>query len=195
MESASLSNHLLEYLGEEPVVPQNSNPTTLLRHGQIAQEWLLKSYLGAWIELIGGLVDCDYQVARANARVFKAVALQAKRIDPGLTNTEQIFFLGGLQAALQHAARSCGVATERSMQWGVWARDVPMAIAHGFSDTDFLNPVICEGIAPCSMYAAFLVSQTVTDTGVSEEIASKMFEELPRVLLDVLQRVPAAPEA
>lgn len=196
METKSpIENGLLDYLGEGLAMGPRLNPTTLLRHGQIAQEWLLSSYLGAWLELIGGLVDCDYPLARAHAVQFRALARLGKEIDPGLCGNDQVFFLGSLESLLKFSCKSAGTPHTRAMQWGVDARDVAMAVVDGFIDSKILNPVICEAAVPCAMYAAFLVSQVVTDAGVAEEIAVKMFEELPRGILDTIRRVPESPEA
>lgn len=196
MESSSpLANHLLDYLGEGPIIGRYANCTTVLRQGQLAQDWLLTTYLGAWLELLRGLVECRYPLAEARPVAFLAVSRLQQQLDPGLSATDQIFFLENTQTHIKLLAKNTGVASERSMQWGVWGRDIPIAIATGFIESDILNPVICEGIAPCCMYAAFVASQVVTDDGVAEEIGAKMFEEMPRALLDIIQRTPAAPEA
>lgn len=196
METSSpIENNLLDYLGEEPVMGREPNLTTVLRQGQIAQEWLLTAYLGAWLQLIGGLVKCDYPLAMGRAEAFLAVARLEQQIDPGLSAIDQVFFLENTQTYIKLLAKNTGVPSTRSMQWGIWARDVAVAITAGFVESDILNPVICEALTPCCQYAAFVVSQVVTDDGVAEEISAKMFEALPRVLLNIIQRTPAAPEA
>lgn len=192
-----LEYHLLEYLGEDPFAVQNpKNPTTLLRHGQIAQEWLIKAYLGAWLELIGGLVDASYPLALRYRAQFRALARLGERLDPSLPPAEQVSFLMGAQHHLQSTLRSMAECpSERDMQWGLWGRDIPVAIAFGFTDTEILSPLVCESIGQCCMYAALLVSQVVTDDGVAEEIVGQMFEAKPRALLELLKTIPDAPEA
>ncbi len=196
METPSpLINGLLDYLGEEPMLG-SPNMTTLLRQGQVAQEWLVTNYLASWLELIGGLVDCEYPLAKRFRVQYRALARLTQYLDPRDAESNQIVELRSVEANLQSTLRvMAGHPSERGMQWGIWARDVPMSIAHAFSDTAFLNPLICEGIAPCCMYAAFLVSQVVTDDGVAEEIAEKMFEEKPRALIEIMRSLPTAPEA
>jgi hypothetical protein len=196
MHTSPLINNLLDYLGEEPIVGSDPNMTTLLRHGQAAQEWLLTQYLGSWLELVGGLVGCGYPLALAHRPMMHALSRLGEKLNPALSVTDQVFFLGSVHDHLQSILRRMnGFPDERSMQWGIWARDVPMAIVYGFSETSFLNPLICEGIVPCCMYAALLVSQVVTDDGVAEEIEDKMFEAKPRALAELLRELPAAPEA
>lgn len=189
-------NGLLDYLGEEPALGSDPNMTTLLRQGQAAQEWLLSNYLAAWLELIGGIVDCDYPLAKARRVQLRALSRLSEYLDANQPESQLIVELHNTEAMLQSTLRNMGgFPAERDMQWGIWARDVPMSIAYAFNDTTFLNPVICEGIAPCCMYAAFLVSQVVTDDGVAEEIADKMFEEKPRALIEIMRSIPDSPEA
>ncbi len=197
METPSpIINGLLDYLGEEPMRDSDPNRTTLLRQAQVAEAWLLSNYLAAWLELIGGLVDCDYPLARAYRVQLRALSRLAGHIDINGPTSSQIVALNSVESMLQSTLRSMGVCpSERDMQWGIWARDVPMSIAYGFSETTFLNSFICEGIAPCCMYAAFLVSQIVTDDGVAEEISGKMFEAKPRALIEIMRSIPDAPEA
>lgn len=192
-----LEYHLLEYLGEDPFTAQDpKNLTTLLRHGQIAQEWLIREYLGAWLELIGGLVDASYPLALRNRVRFRALARLAEQLDPALPPAEQVSFLHSTQTHLQSTLRSMSICpSERDMQWGLWSRDIPVAIAFGFTETEILSPLVCEGVGQVCMYAALLVSQVVTDDGVAEEIVGRMFESKPRALLELLRGVPDAPEA
>jgi len=190
-----LTDHLLEYLCEEYHLTVAYSLTTLMHEGQVAQEWLLTKYLAAWLNLIGGCVDAGYPLALRHGRALRAIQKLELQIDAARDVSDQVFFLRGVEDSIKGVARFCGVPDERSMQWGVWGRDVPIAMAYGFSETEVLSPLICEGIAPCCMYAAFLVSLVVTDEGTAEEIADRMFEVMPRELLDLLQRLPAAPEA
>lgn len=197
METHSpIINSLLDYLDEPPVLGSDPNMTTLLRQGQAAQEWLLTHYLASWLELVGGIVDCDYPLARPFRVQLRALARLAEHLDAGHSDSEQIMHLTSVEAMLKSTLRSMnGSPSERDMQWGLWARDVPMSIAYAFSETTFLNPMICEGIAPCCMFAAFLVSMVVTDDGVAEEIEERMFGEKPRVLVDLMRSIPDSPEA
>ncbi len=190
-----LADHLLDYLDEDPAPVVAYNLTTLMRQGQVAQEWLLTEYLGTWLDLLGGLVTCGYPLAVKYAGALRAIGALKGQLDASKDVAEQVFFLKGCEDSIRGVARFCGVASERSMQFGVWARDIPIALAYGFSETDILSPLICEGIAPVCMYAAFLVSQVVTDEGVAEEVSDRMFETLPRELLTLLSSLPAAPEA
>jgi len=192
-----LEYHLLDYLGEDAfVVKDPKNLTTLLRHGQIAQEWLLKAYLGAWLELVGGLVDCEYPRALRNRVQLRALSRLGEQLDPSLSPTEQLSFLQSVLTHLQSTLRHMSVCpSSRDMQWGIWGKDVPMAIAYGCVDAQVVSPLISESIADCCMYAALLVSHCVTDYGVAEEIVTRMFEAKPRALLELLQAVPDAPEA
>ncbi len=167
--------------------------TTLLRQGQVAQEWLLTNYLTAWLELVGGTVDCDYPLAKAYRVQLRALARMAEHLSASDPGSQQIVELHHIEAMLQSTLRSMGgYPAERDMQWGIWARDVPLSVAYGFGETEFLDPTICHGIAPCCMYAAFLVSQVVTDAGVAEEIAQKMFEEKPRALVEIMRSLPVS---
>lgn len=197
METQSpLINSLLDYLDEPPVLGSEPNMTTLLRQGQAAQEWLLTHYLPAWLEIIGGLVDCDYPLGRAHRVQLRALARLAERLDANSLDSEQIMMLNSVESLIKGTLRIMNkTPSERDMQWGLWARDVPMSIAYAFSETTFLNPLICEGIAPCCMFAAFLVSMVVTDSGVAEEIEERMFGEKPRVLVELMRTIPDSPEA
>jgi len=196
METSPLTNNLLDFLGEEPVFGTDPNPAKLLQQGQVAQAWLLETYLAAWLELIGGLVDCEYPIALAFRPSLRAIARLAELIDPGLSLPEQIEQLTSMQTYLKSTLKMMNtVPREREFQWGIWARDVPMSIAYGFEEVEFLDPLVCRDIAPVCMYAAFLVSLVVTDSGVAEEISSKMFGELPRQLVELLRSLPAVPEA
>jgi len=195
--SSPLEYHLLDYLGEDPfVVKDPKNLTTLLRHGQIAQEWLVKEYLGAWLELVGGVVEASYPLALRHRVLLRSLARYAEHLDPSLPTVEQVSFLTSLQLGIQGALRLMSVCpSERDMQWGLWGRDVPMAIAYGCTDSEVVSPIVCEAVSQCCMYAALLVSQCVTDDGVAEEIVSRMFEAKPRTLLELLRATPDAPEA
>lgn len=197
METNSpLINELLEFLGESPTKGSDPNMTTLLRQGQAAQQWLLTHYLPSWLELIGSLVDCEYPQARAHRVQLRALSRMSEHLDAKNADANQIMMLHSIETLLQSTLRTMNRApAERDLQWGLWGRDVPLSIVHGFRETDFMNPMLCEGIAPCCMYAAFLVSQVVTDHGVADEIASKMFEQKPRQLIEIMREIPAAPEA
>lgn len=194
MDSA-LTNNLLDFLGEPPVDAE-TNLTTVLRHGVVAQEWLLKTYLKDWLVLLGATVDAEYDLAKAHRVTIRALARFSERIDPALTPLEQIQFLNSIETHLKSLLRHIsGYPQERDLQWGIWSRDVPMHIAYGFSEAQILDPVICECIAPVCMLLAFLVSQIVSDSGVAEEIEETMFGKLPRQLLELIRQLPEAPEA
>lgn len=197
MDSPSpIIDNILDYLGEPPAGGSGANMTTLLRQGQAAQEWLLTHYLPSWLELIGGLVDCDYPLARAHRVQLRALGNQADCIAACASEAEQVVLLYGVESLLRSNLRHMHVSPrERDLQWGLWARDVPMSIAHAFTESEFMNPLICEGIAPVCMLSAFLVSQVVTDDGVAETISHKMFEEKPRALIDIVRGIPSSPEA
>jgi hypothetical protein len=195
MAISPVTNHLLEYLHEDPVPGPLANPATMLQQGERAQAWLLGSYLPAWLEIIGGLPDAGYPRAFVRGRRLQRIAREAEAFRDERTKTELVFFLESLQHLLRGACADVNKPDERSMQWGVWAREVPMAIVYGFAETGILDPVVCEALAPCSSYAAFLVSMIVEDEGVAEEIEERMFEVLPRELLDLVAQTPAAPEA
>lgn len=172
------------------------NPATLMCQAQVAQDWLFQVYLGAWLDLIGGLVDAGYPLAGAFRPSLRAIGRLTEQLTPDLPVAEQVMLLASVQHHLRSTLRLMGLyPEERGLQWGIWARDVPMAIAYGFDETDFLDALICKDVAPCVMYAALLVSEVVTDTGVAEEIEATMFGELPRSLIELLRSVPAAPEA
>jgi len=194
--SSPVINHLLDFLGESPLQAPDPNPTTLLRHGQVAQEWMLKCYLHSWLELIESLVQCDYPEARAHRLMFRAVAGLREDIDPAFDPQRQSVFLHSVTTHLQSTARAVGgYPDERSLQWGIWARDIPLSVVYGFEETSFMDSSTCQDIAPPCMYAAFLVSQVVTDEGAAEEIEETMFEVLPRALVTLLRSLPDAPEA
>jgi len=191
-----LTYHLRDYLHEDLNIQSTpTSLTTLMHHGQAAQQWLLTEYLGQWLKLVEDLLACDYPLARKHARLILGLGALGRQLPDPRDEALQVFFLEGIQGRLKDLGRGTNVASARSMQWGVWARDVPTAIADAFGETDVLDPLVCRGVAPCCMYAAFVVSQIVTDEGVAEEIAQKMFEDLPRELLRYLDRLPAAPEA
>ncbi len=197
MENTSpIIDHLLDYLEEPLVVGSGANMTTVLRQALAAQEWLLTQYLGSWLELVGGVVDCEYPHAMRFRAQLRAIGRLAERVSAATPNQEQVVLLESIQSCLKTTLRSMNIVPrDRDLQWGIWARDIPMAIATAFGETGFLDPLICEGIAPCCMYAALLVSQVVTDDGVAEEIADKMFEEKPRALVELMRGLPVAPEA
>jgi len=197
MEDPSpITSGLLEFLGEPPASGSAPNATTLIRQAEVAQDWLFQVYLGAWLDLIGGLVEAGYPLAGAFRPSLRALSRLSERLTPDLALTEQVMLLQSVQHHLRSTLKLMGLyPEERGLQWGIWARDVPMAIAYGFDDTEFLDALICKDIAPCVMYAALLVSEIVTDEGVAEEIECKMFEAMPRSLVELLRSVPAAPEA
>ncbi len=195
-DTSPLTNSLLEFLGEPPVLGPDTNPTTLMRQAEEAQRWLYKIYLGSWLELVGSVVEAGYPLARSHQSSLRAISRLEEQLDPLSHASHQVVFLHSVQTYLRSALKHMDIyPEERGLQWGIWARDVPMAIAHGFDETDFLDALICKDIAPCVMYAALLVSEVVTDEGTAEEIAETMFEELPRLLIELLRAVPAAPEA
>ncbi len=193
--SSALVNGLLDYLGEEPSLAPDRNMATLHHQGQRAQWWLVSNYLASWLALIGDLTDREYPVAKRFRVQLRALARLSTYLDPSDPESNQITELRSIEANLQSTLRvMAGYPSERDMQWGIWARDVPMSIAHALAETEFLDPLICEGIAPCCMYAAFLVSRVVDD-GAAKEISSRMFEEKPRELIELMDSVPVSPEA
>lgn len=195
--TSPLTEHLHEYLHEEPSAAPAANLATVLKQGERAQDFLWEKYLGAWLDVIGGLPQAGY--SRANRKGFaqrlERLGKTAAELREERTKTEAVFFLESLRFLLSGACAEVNRADERSMQWGLWARDVPMSIAYGFSESAVLDPLICEGIAPCCMYAAYLTSMIVEDEGVAEEIEYRFFEQLPRELLTLVRETPAAPEA
>lgn len=192
-----LTNHLLDYLHEDDEQRRLSpcSQATLLQHGMVAQEWLLKSYLDGWLKLLGGTVFCEYPLARRHAASIRGIERMRDALDPTLSTADQVFLLRGLEDALKGVAAFTGAPSQRSLQWGVWGREVPAALALAFEQSDDLSPVVCEAIAACCMYAAFLMSQIVTDSGTADEVGDSMFEQEPRVLLKLLDGLPEAPAA
>ena len=189
-----ISRHLADYLSDE----QHSaapNPATVLEQGERAQAWLLEQYLGGWLQLIGALPDAGYPRARRSQVILRQLGREAERISPGRPTSEQIFYLEALCRLLRGACQSINRVDDRGMQWGIWARDVVLSIAEGFADSQLLDGVVCESIAPCCMYAALLTSMVVEDSGTADEINGRMFETLPRELLGIIRATPAAPEA
>ncbi len=195
MTTSPLTEHLLEYLNEGPSGAPAANLATVLHQGERAQQWLLSSYLAAWLEVIGDLPKAGYPRAFSRGRRLQRIAQEAAELAGERTNTEWIFFLESLTFLLRGACADVNKPDERAMQWGLWARDVPMAVVCGFGDTKILDATICDAVAPAAMYAAFLVGMIVEDQGVSEEIEQRMFEDLPRELLTLLRDTPVAPEA
>ena len=172
------------------------NPTTLIRQAEVAQDWLFQVYLGSWLQLVGGLVEAGYPLAKSFRGPLRAIGRLTDRLVPDLDLAEQVVLLQSVQHHLRSTLRLMGLyPEERGLQWGIWARDVPMAIAYGFDETEFLDALICKDVAPCVMYAALLVSEVVTDDGVAEEIVESMFGEMPRSLVELIRGVRAAPEA
>ena len=197
MEDPSpLTNNLLEFLGEPPVTGSAPNATTLMRQAEAAEKWLYKIYLGSWLTLIGSLVDAEYPLALSFRVQLRALSRLEEQLDPLSPPVNQVVLLQSVQTHLRSTLKRMNLyPEERGLQWGIWARDVPMAVASGFDETEFLDAHICKDIAPCVMYAALLVSEVVTDDGVAEEIEATMFGELPRSLIELLRGVPSAPEA
>jgi len=197
MEDPSpLTSGLLEILGEPPMAGLAPNPTTLIRQAEVAQDWLFQVYLGSWLQLVGGLVEAGYPLAKSFRGPLRAIGRLTDRLVPDLDLAEQVVLLQSVQHHLRSTLRLMGLyPEERGLQWGIWARDVPMAIAYGFDETEFLDALICKDVAPCVMYAALLVSEVVTDDGVAEEIVESMFGEMPRSLVELIRGVRAAPEA
>ena len=192
-----LVSHLVEYLHEDAAPGQLANPATVLSQGERAQRWLLETYLGTWLDTIGGLPGCDYPRARSVGIAVRLRQLGREKEQLGIprTNTEAVFYLESLHHFLRRACADINHVDERAMQWGVWARDVAMSVVCGFAETGLLDPVVCESAVPCCMYAGCLVSMVVEDQGTAEEIEERMFEGLPRELLGLLKGTPAAPEA
>lgn len=191
-----VTTHLLDYLQEEP--PSGApavNHTTMLQQGERAQSWLIETYLKAWLEIIGGLRDAGYPKAFVRGNRLKRLANEVTGLGVERSKTDLVFFLEGLQFLLRSVCAEINAPAERSMQWGIWARDVAMAVALGFEESEILDPVVCEAIAPCVMYAAFLVGMVVEDDGTCDEIEVRMFEQLPRELLALIRETPNAPEA
>jgi len=195
---SAITESLLEYLGEEERAPLPiANPATVLLQGERAQAWLLEKYLHAWLGIIGGLPTAGYPRAKSLGVAMRLNSLgsEAAELHRPRSRLDTLFMLEGLLVVLRSVCASVNRPDERSMQWGIWARDVPMSVAYGFTESEILDPVICEGVATCCMYSAYLVSMVVADEGVAEEVADRMFERLPRELLGLLRDTPAAPEA
>lgn len=192
--NTALTSHLHDYFGVDVNIDP-ANHTTLLRQATLAQEWLIKSYLTSWLELLGGTLGCDYPLASKNAINLRAVSNLREMLDPAAGAGQLGFVLNSIERNLRHLATLVQVPEDRGLQWGVWARDVPMSIAYACAEQKFLDGSVCRDVASCCMYAALVVSQIVTDAGVAEEIAARMFEEMPRELLAILSATPVAPEA
>lgn len=192
--NTAITYHLHDYFGVDATI-DHVNPTTLLRQATVAQEWLLTKYLSTWLEVVGSLVECDYPLAKSNAINLRAVAGLREHLDPAADHATLSFLLASVDRNLRHLALYTKLPQDRAMQWGIWARDVPMSIAHALTEQPFLDGAICKEIASCCMYAAFVVSQIVTDSGVADELEMRLFEEMPMELLGLLSAVPAAPEA
>lgn len=191
----SLIAHLLDSLEEDPSDVAPVNNTTLHRQATVATRWLMEQYLFSWLELLEGAIKCEYPHALANRVRLQVLANLRRDLQPEDTG-KCVFVLAGIETHLRAMLRDLHVAPdERSMQWGIWARDVPVSIAYGFQDSGFLDDTVPKQIAVCSMLCAFLMSLLVEDDGVEQEIASRMFDEKPRVLLDLLRAIPDAPEA
>lgn len=193
--TTALTEHLLEYLSIDEPPHAVNNDTTLLHQAAASQEWLLTKYLATWLELLGELVQCDYPLARSNAINLRAVSRLREYLEPTAGAERLSFILETIDRNLRQLALYTKVPQDRAMQWGIWARDVPMSIAYAFAERPFLDSSLCKEIASCCMYGAFVVSQIVTDSGAADEIEDRMFEEMPRDLLGLMQSTPPAPEA
>lgn len=192
--NTALTYHLNDYLGIDVSIDPAS-ATTLMQQAMQAQEWLRATYLPEWLELLGGLVVCDYPLARSNAAALRGVCDMRSTIEQATDIAQLEFALANIERNVRTIATSTKLPRDRAMQWGIWARDVPMAIAHGLAEQPFLDAGVCKAIAGCCMYCAYVTSQIVTDDGVAEEIAMRMFEVMPRELLALLSSAPPAPEA
>lgn len=197
MVTSPITAQLSEYLNEQPMAEGPINPATLLVQGQRAETWLVERYLCKWLEILGGLPDCDYPRARpvTTAVRLRQLGREGEYLKRERTRAELLFYLESLQHILRSTCSDINRPDERAMQWGLWARDVAISVACGFTETELLDTVICESVGPCCMYAAFLASMVVEDSGTVEEIEELMFEGLPRELLAALTGIPAAPEA
>lgn len=198
MQTSPIINNLLDSLGEEPLAGEEANATTLLKQAEVAVDWLLRDYLYSWLELARGLVGCSYPQAlayRVRLNVIADMRLDLDTVAKG-SSTEKVFFLAGLETHLRSLLSGMpGSPSSRSLQWGVDARDIGAAIGYGFREAAFLDDGIPGQVSACAMLTAFLVSQIVTDDGVAEEIAERMFVTKPMLLIEKLQELPAAPEA
>jgi len=192
MESPILAN-LTEYLHDPDSSARPSNPATVVAQGERAQRWLLDVYLFSWLELLAQLPAAGYRRARPRLR-FERLRNEAATLKDARDADEWIFYLTSLQSLLRRLASEVNVPDERSMQWGIWARDIPMAVADGFEEIT-LDGSISDGIAAACMYAAFLAGMVIEDSGTAEEVSFAMFEQLPRQLLQIVKEVPLAPEA
>ena len=199
MQTSPIINNLLDSLGEEPLAGEEVNATTLLKQAEVAVSWLLQDYLFSWLEIAGGTIGCSYPQAlayRVRLRVISDMRLDLERLTKSGSVSEKVFFLGGVETHLRSLAGNMNLApSSRSLQWGVDARDIAAAVGYGFREAAFLDDGIPGQVASCAMLTAFLVSQIVTDDGVAEEIAGRMFTVKPYELVDLLQGLPVAPEA
>lgn len=190
-----LSSHLAEYLHDDTSAAA-ANPATLLMQAERAQQWLIDVYLTEWLQLVGELPASRAKSSSVAMRLrLRILGREAAQLAKPRDKAELVFYLESLHTILRSAAREIGAPDSRAMQWGVWGRDIPMAMAYAFGDSSVLDPVICEGIAPCCMYAAFVVSVGLEDPAAADEIEERMFERRPRELLALIQQTPAAPEA
>jgi len=197
--TSPIINNLLDSLDEAPLSGPDANPTALLWQSGVAVQWLLQDYLFSWLELCQGAIKCEYPQAVAYRIRLQAIANM--RLDIGeIANNgsawDKVRFLGSLETFLRSLAKGMATSpTSLALQWGINARDIPMAVSHAFKETDFLDDGLPKMIGDCSMLLAFLLAQIVEDEGVLEEIDERMFSSKPRALIELLQSIPAPPEA
>lgn len=194
MSASPITESLADYFNEHPA-SYSANPATMLRQAEAAQAWLLCTYLGSWLKLLASMPAAGYPIAKEHVLRLERLGGELPELDKPRNVPDMLFYLAALEGVLRGLCASVNEPEEIPMQWAIWARDVPMAIAHGFSESELLDPVIVEGIAPCCMYAALLTGMIVTDDGVFEEIEQRMFEELPRELIELVRNIPDAAEA
>ncbi len=198
-EVSVLTNHLRYTLDEDPL-PVTANPATTLKQAERAQSWLLGVYLCEWLATLRAVVLASKGQSWAVSEIERQLESFRGRLHDSLEGSKmsQVFLLGFLQTWLRLTIQNAKQPApgERSMRWGLSGRDVPMAIVHAFEEADGLDPVVCDGVAQCTMLAAFFCSQLLPDeSDLAERISETMFDIKTRELLSVLDEVTPAPEA
>lgn len=196
--TSPIINNLLDSLDEAPLSGPDASPTALLWQSGVAVQWLLQDYLFSWLELCQGAIKCEYPQAQAYRVRLQAIANMRLDLDDVSRDSvwRKTMFLASLETFLRSLAKSMPTSpTSLAMQWGINARDVPMAVSHAFKETDFLDDGLPKMIGDCCMLLAFLLAQIVEDEGALEEIDERMFSAKPRALIELLQSIPVTPEA
>lgn len=188
----------MELVELDPVPGSRVNETATLLRAARAERWLLETYLQAWLDGCAELPKAGYPLAQKIVHRLQALpALLTPALDTHCDAAGRSFALNNVTDCLQRLCVETFNDTNecRSLQWGIWARDPAADMAAAFKKVPFLDPAPCKELTKPTMYAAYLMSQIITDDGVAEEIEAALFDGLHGALGGILLEIRDAVEA